>query len=104
MPHDDTAVQQTITSLSETATTDESCPACRKGRMIVVAIIEPDHPGPQPGLNVYAVQGPTIEDDAAAIRELEFPASSGHNNTSKVFGAGVLRRRYVCGSRPTCRS
>ncbi len=48
MPHDDTAVQQTITSLSETATTDESCPACRKGRMIVVAIIEPDHPGPQP--------------------------------------------------------
>ena len=40
MPHDDTAVQQTITSLSETATTDESCPACRKGRMIVVAIIE----------------------------------------------------------------
>jgi len=47
MPHDDTAVQQTITSLSETATTDESCPACRKGRMIVVAIIEPDHTGPQ---------------------------------------------------------
>ncbi len=48
MPRDATAVQQTITSLSETATTDESCPACRKGRMIVVAIIEPDHPGPQP--------------------------------------------------------
>ncbi len=48
MPYDDTAVQQTITSLSETATTDESCPACREGRMIVVAIIEPDHTGPQP--------------------------------------------------------
>ncbi len=47
MPHDDTAVQQTITALSETATTDESCPACSKGPMIVVAIIERTHPGPQ---------------------------------------------------------
>jgi Putative transposase/Transposase zinc-binding domain len=37
---------------SEAAAADESCPACRKGRMIVVAKIEPggrpDHPAPQP--------------------------------------------------------
>jgi len=40
----------------------------------------------QLGLNVYVVQGPSIEDDSAAIPELEFLASSGDNNTSKVFG------------------
>jgi hypothetical protein len=39
---------------SEAAAADESCPACRQGRMIVVGIIEPasryrrDHPAPQP--------------------------------------------------------
>ncbi len=39
---------------SEAAAADESCPACHKGRMIVVGIIEPaslcrrDHPAPQP--------------------------------------------------------
>ncbi len=40
----------------------------------------------QLSLNVYVVQGPSVEDATAAIPELEFPASSGDNNTGKMVG------------------
>ena len=40
----------------------------------------------QLGLNVYVVQGPAADDLTAATPELEFPASSGDNNTGKAFG------------------
>lgn len=40
----------------------------------------------QLGLSVYVVQGPSVEDATAAIPELEFLASSGDNNTGKMFG------------------
>ncbi len=40
-------------------------------------------------LNLYAVQGPSIEEDGEgeeAIPELDFPASSSDNNTNKLIG------------------
>lgn len=45
-------------------------------------------PGPWSiALNAYVTQGPAAEDPDEPVPELEFPASSGDNNTDKLFGA-----------------
>lgn len=38
------------------------------------------------GINAYVTQGAVAEDPTEEIPELEFPASSGDNNTGKLFG------------------